>query len=132
MGKNIVFGSLLSVFLLLMIPVLPAMEYQNTDQPDGICSYCQECDPMCLNDLVEYIVYMSLFIVLLCTIIFIPYALDALVYARLALTHAKNMDCLWAKFLPLPIFPISLYPVSEREGLLPDCHHTIGHELLFP
>jgi hypothetical protein len=113
MKKNIVFGSLLTIFLLLMVPVLPAMEYQNTDQHDGICNCCQYWDPICLSDLVEYIFYMSLFVLFLCTIIFIPYALDALVYAQLALNHAKIMDCLWAKFLPDPIFSISLYPVSK-------------------
>ena len=110
MRKNIVCGILLTIFLLLMIPVLPAMEYQNTTQPEGICRSCQYWDPMCLSDLAEFIWYMSLFVVLLCTIIFIPYALDALVYARLALAHAQAFDCLWAKFLPDP-FPLSLGPV---------------------
>lgn len=112
MRKNIVCGSLLTILLVVMIPVLPAMEYQNTNQPEGICSYCHYCDPMCLKDLAEYIWYMSLFVILFCTIIFIPYALDALVSARLALGHAKNFDCLWAKFLPDP-YPLSLYLVSE-------------------
>jgi hypothetical protein len=112
MSKNIVFGSLLTVFILLMIPVLPAMEYQHTNQPDSICNRCQYLDPLCLSDLVEFIWYMSLFVILLCTIIFIPYALDAFVYARITLAHAKAIDCLWAKILPNP-FPISLYPISE-------------------
>lgn len=153
MRKNIVFGSLLTILLLLLIPVLPAMEYQNTkdsdgffidkinlvnkqvdennvmysdkienieklasifgvitDQPDGICSCCQNCDPMCLRDLLEFMINMFLCIVFLCTIIFIPYGLDAFVRAQLALIHAKNMDCLWAKFLPFPNLSISLYP----------------------
>ncbi len=104
MKKNIVFGSLLTIFLVLIVPVLPAMEYQNTNQYDDICNRCQYWDPICLSDLVEYIFYMSLFVLFLCTIIFIPYALDALVDAQLALNHAKIMDCLWAKFLPDPIF----------------------------
>ena len=117
MKKNIIFGSFLAVFLLMMIPVLPAMEYQNTDQPEYICSCCQYWDPLCLSDLAEYIWYMSLFVLFLCTIIFIPYALDALVYARLALNHAKILDCLWAKFLPDPIFSISLSPVAELPTL---------------
>jgi len=111
MRKKIVCGSLLTIFLLFMIPVLPAMEYQNTTQPRDICISCHYCDPMCLSDLAEFIWYMSLFVVLLCTIIFIPYALDALVYARITLSHAKAIDCLWAKFLPDP-FPLSLCPVS--------------------
>lgn len=111
MRKNIVCVSLLTIFLLLMIPVLPAMEYQNTVHPDSICRICQNWDPLCLSDLAEFIWYMALFVVLLCTIIFIPYALDALVDARLALAHAQAINCLWAKFLPDP-FPLSLYPVS--------------------
>jgi hypothetical protein len=105
MRKKIICGSLLTIFLLLMIPVLPAMEYQNTTHPNDICRPCQYWDPLCLSDLAEFIVYMSLFVILLCTIILIPYALDALVDARIALAHAKAIDCLWAKFLPDP-FPL--------------------------
>ena len=115
MRKNILFGSLLTIFLLLMIPVLPAMEYQNSNQPHGICSYCQERDPiLCLIDLVEFVWYMVLFVVLFCTIIFIPNAIDSFWSAQIALNHAKAIDCLWAKFLPsLPIFSIPLYPMPE-------------------
>jgi hypothetical protein len=115
MKKNIVFGSLLTIFLLLMIPVLPAMEYQNSNQTDGICSFCQEWDPLlCLIDLAEYIWNIVLFVVLFLTIIFIPYAIDAFWSAQNALNHAKVIDCLWAKFLPsFPLFSLALLPIPE-------------------
>ena len=162
MRKGIVFGSLLTIFLLLMIPVLPAMEYQNTkgnngpiidkinlvrkqgnqnyvlssirienneqlasiveditNQPEGICSVCQDSsrDPLlCLSDLVEFIWYMFLFVFSFITIIFIPNAIDSFWSAQNALNHAKVIDCLWAKFIPsFPVFSLFYYPVSELE-----------------